>query len=94
MSAHRVCLSSLFDVMRGDDDGLVAVLRDLDEMIPYALSQQRIHTHCRLVEDEELGVMHQGHGEGDPPLLSTARKKMRRVNSSPIFFGGIFRISI
>ena len=41
-------------------------------MAPYPGSDHWIHADCRLVQDEELGLMQQRHGEAQPPLLSSA----------------------
>ena len=40
-------------------------------MVPYPGSDHRIHAHCRLVQDEQLGLVQQRHSEAQPPLLSS-----------------------
>lgn len=51
-------LSRLLDIMGGDDDGLVAGAGDLHQMGPDGLAQKWVHADGRLVEDQELGVVH------------------------------------
>lgn len=67
-----MCLPRLLDIMRGDDDSLVSGAGDAHQMRPDGLPQQRIHAHRRLVQDQQLRVVHESHGEGNSSLLTTA----------------------
>lgn len=71
---HRVSLSGFFYVMSGDDDGLVSILCDLNQMGPNALTKQRIHSDCWLVENEKFRIVHQSNSERYSSLLSTTGK--------------------
>lgn len=62
-------LASLLDVMRGDDDCLVSRAGDAHEVGPDGLAEQRVHAHRGLVQDQQLWVVHEGHGEWHSPLL-------------------------
>ena len=53
--------------MGGDDDGGGGGARDLDQVSPDGLSQQRIHSDCRLVENEEFRLLEQCHGQTGSP---------------------------
>lgn len=64
-------LPRLFDVMRGDDDSLVSGAGDAHQVGPDGLAEQRVHAHRRLVQDQELGVVHEGHRERDTTLLTS-----------------------
>ena len=59
--------------MRRDDDGRLAVLCDLDEMVPDGLSEDRVDADCWLVEDQQFRVGQERRGQGDATLL-TARE--------------------
>lgn len=61
--------------MRRDDNRLLASLGDVYQMVPYTLSQQRIHTDGRFVKDEQLWIVHEGHRERHSALLSSAVEK-------------------
>ncbi len=43
------------------------------------LSEHGVHAHRGLVEDEQLRVVQEGHGERDSPLLASAGRKERIV---------------
>lgn len=64
---HGVRLARLLDVVRGDDDGLVGGAGDAHEVRPDGLAQQRVHAHRGLVQDQQLGVVHQRHRERHAP---------------------------
>lgn len=51
-------LSGFFNVMRGDDHSLIAIFGDLHQMVPDALSEQRIHSNSGLIQNKQLWVMH------------------------------------
>ena len=53
--------------MSGDDDGGGGGAGYLDEMSPDGLSQQGVHTHCRLIQYEELRLLEQSHGQAGSP---------------------------
>lgn len=72
---YRMRLPGLLNVMRGQDDCLVAVARDLHQVVPYGLPQQGIHSHGWLIEDQQLRVVHEGHCERHSTLLTTAIRK-------------------
>lgn len=42
-------------------------------MVPYALSEERIDADCGLVEDQQLGIVHESDGERHTTLLTTAQ---------------------
>ena len=73
-----VSLARLLDVVRGDDDGgaarvaVVVVVGHGGEVVPDGGAEQRVHAHCRLVQDEELRLVEEGDGERGAPLLSAA----------------------
>lgn len=52
MFAYRVSLPGLLNVVGSYDNGFIAVLGDLDEMSPDALSKKWVHTDCGLIQDE------------------------------------------
>lgn len=70
-------LSRLLDVMGGDDDSLVSLAGDADQMRPDGLPQQWVHPHCRLVQDQKLRVVHEGHRERHAPLLAPTAREVR-----------------
>lgn len=45
------------------------MLRQFQTNLP--LSEQGVDADGGLVQDQQLGVMHEGHGEGHSPLLAT-----------------------
>ena len=60
--------------MGGDDYGGGGGARDLDQVSPDGLSQQRIHSNCRLIEYEKFGLLQQSHGETGSPGKSIITK--------------------
>ncbi len=56
----------LFEDVRGDDDGLL--LRDLADERAHLVLLQRVEAIGGLVEDQHLGVVHDGLGQADAPL--------------------------
>jgi len=72
-------LSGFFDVMRRDDDRLVAVSCDLNQMIPDGLAKKRIHSDRRFIQDQQFRIVHQGNGKGNPSLLSSAERKYVKI---------------
>ena len=42
---------------------------DVQEVLPYAGAEERVHADGRLVEDEQLGLVEEGRCEGGAPLL-------------------------
>lgn len=42
-------------------------------MVPNALSEKRVNTNCGLVENQQLGIVHESDGEGNTTLLTTAQ---------------------
>ena len=67
--AHGV---DFFEDVRGDDDGLLA--RDLADERADFVFLQRIETVGGLVEDQHLGIVHDGLGEADAPLESLGQR--------------------
>ena len=59
----------LFHVMGGQDDRFAALARALDEG-PEGVAGLGVEAGGRLVEEEDLGVVDQGGGEGDALLLA------------------------
>ena len=43
-----------------------------NEVIPNTLSQHGVHADRRFVEDQQLGIVEQRHGERDSALLAAA----------------------
>lgn len=66
-------LSGLLNVMRCDDNRFLTRLRNLHQVIPNTLTQQRIHSDRRFVQNEQLRIVHQRHGKWDTSLLATAQ---------------------
>ena len=67
--AHGV---DFFEDVRGDDDGLLA--RDLADQRADFVFLQRIETVGGLVEDQHLGVVHDGLREADAPLEALGQR--------------------
>ena len=59
----------LVEVMGGEKDGGAAVVH-LHHLLPNAGTALRIETRSRLVEEEQLGVVHQAEPDVEPALLS------------------------
>lgn len=72
---YRVGLSRFLNIMRRDNDGFVAIFGDLDQMVPDALTQERINADGRFVQNEKLRIVHQGYREGNSSLLTPATEK-------------------
>ena len=53
--------------MCGDDDGGGGDPRDLHQMFPDGLSQQRVHPHCWLIQYEKLRLLEQGNSQAGSP---------------------------
>ena len=63
-------LVSLLQVVRREDDGS-PLLAELSDHAPERASSLDIHRRGRLVQEDELGVPGDGHGETDTLCLST-----------------------
>jgi len=64
-------LSRLFNIMCRDDDRLLARLCDVHQMVPDALTQQWIHAHSGLIQDQQFRIVHQSHSKAHTTLLTT-----------------------
>lgn len=73
LQPYRVRLSGFFDIMCRDDDGLLASFCDMNQMIPYTLSEKWIDANCRLVENQKLRIVHECDSERNTTLLTTAK---------------------
>lgn len=71
-------LSRLLDVMSGDNDGLIAILSDLNQMVPYTLSKQGIHTNSWFIQNQQFWVMHECYCERHSSLLTTTADKNKQ----------------
>lgn len=54
LQPYRVRLSGFFDIMCCDDDGLLSSFCDMNEMVPYTLSKERINANGRLWRVERM----------------------------------------
>lgn len=73
LPAYRVRLSCLLNVMCCYDHRLLSRFGNVHQVIPNALTQQWIHAHGRLVQNEQLRIVHQGNSEAHTTLLTTAK---------------------
>ena len=67
LKSYPVSLSGLLDIVGGDDDGGGCGAGYLDEVSPDGLSQQGIHPHCGLVQNEKLRLLEQSNREAGSP---------------------------
>ena len=76
--------------MGGDDDGGGCGAGYLDEVSPDGLSQQGIHPHCGLVQNEKLRLLEQSNREAGSPgnisnILSPCYCYQHLINSLLLF---------
>ena len=67
---HPVCPSGLLDVVGGDDHSLAFGLGQGLEVLPNLLAKNRVHPNCGLVQDHEVGSVHERNSKTDSPLLT------------------------
>src|SRR6266567_924955 len=68
-------LLSLAHVVRGQDDGRPPLATEVGDLSPQADGDVRVEAQGRLVEEEDLGVIEQRLGEGEP-LLETGGERV------------------
>ena len=59
--------------MRRHEDGHVLISCQIDQQLPELVPGQRVDPRGRLVEDEHLGLVHDGDGERQP--LANAQRQ-------------------
>ena len=67
-----------FDVVRGEQDGFLALLELLDDVVDFA-AHLRVEAGGRLVEENDLGIVHQRHGQRQALFLPAGKLAVERV---------------
>lgn len=70
---YHVSLPGLVNIMRGNDNRGPPVLRDLHQVVPDVLPEQRVDADRGLVQDEQLGLVEQCGRQGHSALLPAAQ---------------------
>lgn len=71
-STYKTRLLGLLDVVGRYNHSHFACAGRLDQVLPYLFAQQRIQPDGRLVQYEQLRLVHHGGSERHTPLLATA----------------------
>ena len=80
---HAVAqLLRLFDVVRGQDDGLLFALQLFDDRVNLA-AHLRVQSRRRLVQKKHLRIVHQRHRQRQPLLLPAGKLVVERM---PLLF--------
>jgi hypothetical protein len=56
----------LIHEMGGDEDRHLLLAREADQMAPEHVARRRVHSRCRLVQNEDLGLVQTGGGQLQP----------------------------
>ena len=67
-----------FNIMSGHQNGFFLAAQFLDDVVNLA-ADLRVKAGRGLIKEQNLGVVDQGHGEGQPLLLSAGELAVKRV---------------
>ncbi len=76
---HAIAKSfRFFDVVRGQDDGLLLSLEFLNDIVNFSTNLW-IEAGSRFVEEKNLGIIYQRHGQREPLFLPARKLVVKRV---------------
>lgn len=58
---------------------IIYFVRSLKQQSNLPLTEDRVQSDCRLIQDQQLRVVQQGHGEGHSPLLTSTSEVLNII---------------
>ncbi len=77
--ADPVAGLDLLDIMRGDDDGQIALLPRRADVMPDALARLRVEPDRRFIQEQDARIVHQSPGDLHPPFHAGGQRPHQPV---------------